>query len=291
LWWPRVPGLARLTAGVFLWWFAALVLTGDPLFIRHNWPTGWTAADRTYGTGPIWIYIARLPEMAGPFLAFVFLIGLVALLRARQLMLLTSAFLTVFVIHSVIRAAGSFGSAGYARYFLSVSPAIAIITLTGWNHIAARMAGMPMRVRRSAATGSSRCPRSLVCSMRLEGSTVATRARSTTCGNGSAQPAITRLVWSQVHVHRAGRDPLENITFTGDRNVDLEALRRAGHGTLVFWDEDTGPAWHGLTAADIESAGFVRLRSQTYVLDGWLRESRWLFGWAPRVQQMHLLYK
>lgn len=88
-----------------------------------------------------------------------------------------------------------------------------------------------------------------------------------------------------------GRDPLENVTFTGNRAADLEALRRAGPGTLVFWEEDTGPAWHGLTAADIESTGFTRLRSQTYVLDGWLHESRWLFGWPPRVQQMHLLYK
>jgi len=294
-WWRRLPGLARLATGVAVWWLAALIITGDPLFIQHNWPSGWTAADRTYGTGPIWIYVARLPEMAGPFLAFVFLIGLVVLLRARRLMLLTSAFLALFVIHSLIRTAGAFGSAGYARYFLSVSPAIAIITLAGWNHIAARMAGVSVRVRTFTAAVTVALS-AVVCVLYADMAGFYGRdARAVndmrTWFREHPQP-VTRLVWSQAYMCIAfDRDPLENITFTGNRIADLYALRRAGPGTLVFWDEDTGPAWHGLTAADIESAGFTRMHSQTYVLDGWLRESRWLFGWPPRTQQMHLLYK
>jgi len=294
-WWQRLPGLARLGAGICGWWLAALVITGDPLFIRHNWPAGWTAADRTYGSGPIWIYIARLPEMAGPFLAFVFLIGLVVSLRTRRLMLLTTAFLTLFVIHSVIRVAGAFGSAGYARYFLSVSPAIAIITLAGWNDVAARMAAAASGVRRSIATAVIALS-AVVCVLYVDMAGFYGRdARAVNDMRAwfreHPQP-VTRLIWSQAYMCIAlDRDPLENITFTGNRKADLDALRNAGPGTLVFWDQDTGPAWHGLTASDIEAAGFVRLHSQTYVLDGWLRESRWLFAWPPRRQEMHLLYK
>jgi len=294
-WWQRVPGLTRLTAGIAIWWIAALAITGDPLFILLTWPSGWTAGDRTYGTGPIWIYIARLPEMAGPLLAFVFLVGLTASLRARRLRLLTSAFLTLFVLHSIIRVAGSFGSAGYARYFVSVSPAIAIITLAGWNHIAARMARVSARVRTLAATAIVALS-AIVCVLYAD--MAGFYGRDARAVNDMRdwlrdhpQP-VTRLIWSQAYMCIAlDRDPLENVSFSGHRDADLDTLRRVGPGTLVFWDEDTGPASHGLTAADIESAGFVRLHSQTYVLDGWLRESRWLFGWPPRVQQMRLLYK
>ena len=294
-WWQRVPGLTRLAAGIAIWWIAALAITGDPLFILHTWPSGWTAGDRTYGTGPIWIYIARLPEMAGPLLAFVLLVGLAASLRARRLTLLTSAFLTLFVLHSIIRVAGSFGSAGYARYFVSVSPAIAIITLAGWNHIAARMARVSARVRTLAATAIVALS-AIVCVLYAD--MAGFYGRDARAVNDMRdwlrdhpQP-VTRLIWSQAYMCIAlDRDPLENVSFSGHRDADLDTLRRVGPGTLVFWDEDTGPAWHGLTAADIESAGFVRLHSQTYVLDGWLRESRWLFSWPPRVQQMHLLYK
>ena len=68
-------------------------------------------------------------------------------------------------------------------------------------------------------------------------------------------------------------------------------LRQSPPGTLVFWDGETGPSWFGLSADDLEAAGYTRLRSQSYELDGWLREGRWLRGFKPRTQQMYLLYK
>src|SRR5215468_11411165 len=33
--------LLLLATGAFVWWMAALVITGDPLFIKHNWPPNW----------------------------------------------------------------------------------------------------------------------------------------------------------------------------------------------------------------------------------------------------------
>ena len=70
-------------------------------------------------------------------------------------------------------------------------------------------------------------------------------------------------------------------------------LRKQPAGTLVFWDGETGPSWHGLKPEDFEAAGYERLRSQSYSLDGYLHESewRWTGKFGARPQEMHLLYK
>ena len=41
--------------------------------------------------------------------------------------------MVLFLLHSVFIAYGLFGEAGYARYMVSVAPAIALLTLEGWN--------------------------------------------------------------------------------------------------------------------------------------------------------------
>src|SRR6185436_17069944 len=79
----RLPGTLLLATGAFAWWLAALLITGDPLFIKNNWPTDWIPTGARYGTGSIAIYLVRLPEIAGPLLCLVFLFGLVLLLARR----------------------------------------------------------------------------------------------------------------------------------------------------------------------------------------------------------------
>jgi hypothetical protein len=87
------------------------------------------------------------------------------------------------------------------------------------------------------------------------------------------------------------RDQGEQPAFTTDREHNLELVRQSPRQTLVFWDEETGPKWYGLRAADFESAGYVRLRSQTFRLEGlFFRLPREGIG-GPRLQQMSLLYK
>jgi hypothetical protein len=39
-------------------------------------------------------------------------------------------------LHTLFRAYGLFGEAGYPRYMVSVAPVIALLTLAGWNRIA-----------------------------------------------------------------------------------------------------------------------------------------------------------
>src|SRR5262245_8575240 len=69
-----------LAAGAFIWWLAALLITGDPLFIKHNWPANWAVTGAVYGAAGLYAYPARLPEMTGPLLILPFLLGLVVLL-------------------------------------------------------------------------------------------------------------------------------------------------------------------------------------------------------------------
>jgi hypothetical protein len=80
------------------------------------------------------------------------------------------------------------------------------------------------------------------------------------------------------------RDPWEKPMLAGDREANLEILRKSPSGTLIFWDGETGPAWHHLRPEDFESAGYQRLRSKTYLLAGRVFAN-------PRRQEMHLLYK
>ncbi|HEU4339860.1 MAG TPA: hypothetical protein VFS19_07305, partial [Planctomycetota bacterium] len=68
-WVRRLASTLPLASGAAAWWLAALLITGDPLFIKHNWPPDWIAAGGPYGSGPIWAYASKLPEIAGPLLA------------------------------------------------------------------------------------------------------------------------------------------------------------------------------------------------------------------------------
>jgi hypothetical protein len=134
--WRRLPSTLWLAGGTLAWWLAALLITGDPLYILHNWPANWSATSATYGTGSFWDYWRHRSEIVGRWLSIPFLLGLAVLLLRRRLGILTSAILTLFVVHSALRLHGLMGSAGYPRYFVCVAPAIALVMLVGWNTIA-----------------------------------------------------------------------------------------------------------------------------------------------------------
>jgi hypothetical protein len=128
--------LLLLATGAFAWWLAAVVITGDPLFIKHNWPSDWPMTGTIYGAAGLYAYLIRLPEIVGLFLLPPFFYGLFQLLKHRRLYTITSSFLLLFILHTILRAYGLLGSAGYPRYLVAISPAIALITLTGWNGLA-----------------------------------------------------------------------------------------------------------------------------------------------------------
>ena len=283
-----------LATGMILWWLAAYLITRDPLWIVHDWPSDWRPDGKANGTGPVWRYVVLLPMIVGPVMILPFIAGLWRLVKRRELVCVVSAFLVLFVAHSLMFWRGWFGSAGYARYFVCVSPAIALITLAGWNRLAERRAGFSGGARRSFAAVALAA--SLLISVYyVDGWKFTRDARAVDelreWFRANERP-VARLICSQAYMWIVfDRDQWEQPAFTGDREHNLELIRQSQGQTLVFWDEETGPKWYGLRAGDFESAGYVRLKSQAFKLEGLIfRIPLDRFG-GPRIQQMHLMYK
>jgi hypothetical protein len=288
------PSLLLLATGAFAWWLAAYLITRDPLWIAHDWPPDWRPDGKANGTGPIWWYVALAPLIAGPLLIPPFIVGLWRLLKRREFICGVSAFLVLFVTHSLMFWRGWFGSAGYARYFVCVAPAIALITLAGWNDLAERRA-KPAGARRNSLGAIALAGSFLISAVYVDSWKFTRDAQAVDVMfewfRANERP-IARLVCSQAYMWAVfDRDLWERPPFTADREHNLALIRQSPARTLVFWDEETGPKWYGLRAVDFESAGYVLLKSQAFNLEGlFFRLPRNGVG-GPRVQHMSLLYK
>jgi hypothetical protein len=292
----RNPQLLLLATGAFAWWLAALAITGDPLFIKHNWPTDWPMTGTIYGAAGLYAYPSRLPEIVGLFLLPPFFYGLFHLLKHRRLYTLTSSFLLLFVLHTILRAYGLLGSAGYPRYMVVISPAIALITLTGWNEMA-KLFARASRAFKTAGAGLVIAVSALTNFAYTDAAVWSRDARAISAVHSwfqsqPAKPPISRLIWSQTYsCILFDRDPWTNPVFTRDREADLKSLRESPAGTMAVWDELSGPTWAGLRAKDFEEAGFVRLHAQSFTLKGYILDRSWFGYGGPRAQTIYLLYK
>lgn len=299
-----------LASGLFIWWLAAYRLTGDGLWIVHNWPSDWQAGGRANGAGPIWWYVVQLPLIAGAPLFALFLFGLWKLIRRREFICGTSAFLTLFLVHSIMFTRGWFGSAGYARYFVCVSPVIALITLAGWNELAESSNRFFDLSKRSALTAVL-VVSAAVCFIYVDSTRFTRDARAVEemsqwlrvnhpqLINNTSELAVkpsagqlSRLICSQAYTRVLfDRDPWEKPSFSADHNDNIELLRQSPTGTLALWDEETGPKWYRLRAEDFENAGYRRLKSQDFKLEGWIVRLKWKRFGGARLQRMHWFYK
>lgn len=285
-----------LATGAVLWWLAAWLITGDPLFIKHNWPPVWSATESVYGARGWLSYPSRLPEIVGLFLLPVFLYGLIWLLRRRGLGTLTSTFLLLFGLHTLMRAYGLMGSDGYPRYLVGIAPAIALITLVGWNELAGLFAHTS-RLFRTTSVALIITLSAYTNFVYADGAEWSRDARALTAMHAwwEAQPnkpVINRFIWSKAYADILfDRDPWENPEFTYQRAANIERLRHLPAGTLAMWEERVGPKWPGLRASDLEAAGFVRLHAQSFTLRGYILDRSWFGFGGPRAQTIHLLYK
>lgn len=110
-------------AGVVVWWAAATLATGDPAWLIANWP--W-AVDRSYGEGPAAWLLAVLPAIAPGGLCVAAAIG-AFVAGGKRIALVPLAAATVLLVHGVLWATGTFGSAGYLRYFVTIAPCFAVL--------------------------------------------------------------------------------------------------------------------------------------------------------------------
>lgn len=301
-WWRRLPSTLWLATGAAAWWLAALLITGDPLHIPHNWPSNWGATAATYGSGSILWFWDQRSIIAGRLLYVPLLAGLVVLLSRRRLVEATSSLIFLFVLHSVFWRFGIFGSAGYARYLVCVAPATALITLAGWNFVArlvqdrlgarwARLTPWLMRAAGALVLGwSTLSALSYVDS--LEWSRDARAAAATWSRVPRPPSPVRQVVWSQAYMCiLLDCDPYAALRLTPDRARNVALLRAAPAGTIVFWDGDTGPAWYGLRASDIAAEGYTVLRADRYELRETFPFRMWRRDHPARAQEMVLLYR
>jgi hypothetical protein len=272
-----VLSTSMLTTGILLWWMAAMCITRDPLFILHNWPATWHQG--VYGRGSLFSYSQRAVEFTGLLLAAPFLVGLWCKLRVWSWLPITSSVLLLFFLHTLFRAYGLFGEAGYPRYMVSVAPAIALLTLAGWNTIASGVEKWSPFA--SGLLGGLVLVVSLLASFLYLDSFVSARdpiAIREMSDWFCAHPApFKRLVWSNARMCIDFGLTLGQSPSLGSSSGEtaIAALRDMPSGTLVFWDDHFGPDWFGLTAAEIENNGYRLIRARRYSLPGIVpREAR-----------------
>jgi hypothetical protein len=292
---PSLAGVAWLLllgTGTSLWWIAAFTITGDPLFIVHDWPRQWQ--NGTYGHDSIFGYAERAWEFTGPLLIPFLLLGLVHLLWRRKHGSITSAWLLFFVLHSVFRAFGLFGEAGYPRYMVSMAPATVILTLVGWNAVASWRTEWWRNTR--LILGVIIIAGSLLASFLYLDSLIWSRdfgaIREMVTWFDQNHRTVRRFIWSDIGMCiQTKRNIIDAPPLTADRERNLRTLRDAPSQTLVFWDDNVGPKWFGLTWREIESAGYQVLRIRQYTLPGLLVRGE-IGGWQlTRKIELSLLYK
>jgi hypothetical protein len=275
----RLPSMVMLASGVVIWWFAALLLTGDPLFILHNWPATWHTD--MYGHGTFLSYAQRSQEFAGVVLIVPFILGLLRGFRSWNWTLVTAVFLVLFLLHSIFVKYGLFGEAGFPRYMVSVAPAIAVLTLEGWNTI------LSIKFRRQAFRRSSRQARRTVHRLAIVAGWVVVIfsilqsvhyldsmiwARDAVAIDEMANwlnqqyPSAPGLIWSNGRMCIMLKRNLKDSPPAGNQEKLFALLEKAPTGTMVFWDNEIGPNWFGTTSAEIEGRGYKVLTSRPYSL-------------------------
>jgi hypothetical protein len=292
----RLGSIGILASGVVIWWFAALLLTGDPLFILHNWPATWHTD--MYGHGTFLSYGQRSQEFAGVVLVIPFVVGLFRGFRSWSFSLITSVFLVLFMLHSIFVKYGLFGEAGFPRYMVSVAPAIAVLTLEGWNTIfsvkilrpVAIVAGWVVVIfsvlqsvhyldsmiwaRDAVAIGDigrewrprmdAKGRREWICLRKAygrDGLRIGDREFTRMGANKT-----TGLIWSNGRMCIDLNSNLKDSPPAGNREKLFNLLEKAPAGTVVFWDSEIGPNWFGTTTAEIEGRGYKLLTSRHYSL-------------------------
>jgi len=283
-----------LATGGLVWIFASWMVTGDVLFIKHNWPSDWGATGGLYGTGTVFAYIIRLPEIVGLFFLPFFFVGIYKAVKERKIITPVSSFLFLFVLHTIFRMFGFFSSAGYPRYFVCVSPAIAIVTLYGWNTLLQREVLKQDFFRRAIAPAifALSILTAFLYVDAAEWNRDARLAREVHAWFKQNERPVTHFYWSQAYMGIVfNKDNSNQPYLFGEKARKIEILQQAPKGTLIFWDTRSAIKMHNISADEIAALGYKKLFSKPETLKGYLMPDWWNWYGGPRPQEMFLFYK
>ncbi len=281
--WRSVVGIFGGTAA---WAVVAAVVSGDPLWLVHHWPHDWAPAS-SWGRGDWWWTVAVVRKILPWTLIPVFVVGLMANRRGRM-SFAAATFLFVLGVHGALWATGSFGSAGYARYFVGLSPLIALLLASGWDSLVA------------SRFATSRVNTPVVAFVVL--------AAATAWLDGHAwerrPPPADARVLARLGAAIAARDPgaeahaahpflyLGHPTTPAVRFEDMGDFASAAVAALpigawlVTEDRLYDPSTRNVKSDDLPKAGFVEIDGNTLGVDlspGDTSREPWLAGFRPRV--------
>ncbi|MEW6367664.1 MAG: hypothetical protein AB1714_23785 [Acidobacteriota bacterium] len=141
----RARRTAILLMGPLLWFVISWAGTGSPTWFVPNFP--WSEQAR-WGIGDFFDYTLRLPKFASWPILILGLAGIAVIRRYHlQKVYLMVGFL--FLGHSVLRSGGFFGSAGYLRYLIPISPLLGIGASAGLAAILSTASRLHVPVRRA----------------------------------------------------------------------------------------------------------------------------------------------
>lgn len=130
--WKIIP---LLMVPTLLWNFAGTYFSGDPIWL-YSQIIGQGDIVNRYGQTHFWSYFQRYIFVVGPVVFYFLLIGLFEQIYRRKLdLFVTTQFLVGFAIYVVFSWKLSLGqAAGFLRHLISLSPLVAYLALTGFNH-------------------------------------------------------------------------------------------------------------------------------------------------------------
>jgi hypothetical protein len=233
---------------LLLWYILGVWAWHDPFWPIHRWP--WSTVSQ-YGRTPLKFLTAALGAMAF-WMWIPAAAGIYRILRSRQrdaVFLLVVPTLALFALHGLLGAFGLFGSMSLGRYFLSVSPMLAILTFYGLEGLKARriaviLAPIPLAIL--VISGQYPAP-AATDQRKLDVAITAARQLLT------ADEMQSRIIAAHPYVFYRLNLPLDSAINSHDRN----ALRTARPRTILItdstlWDFEGSP-----NAADLIAWGYA----------------------------------
>ncbi|MBI2922160.1 MAG: hypothetical protein HYY18_13995 [Planctomycetes bacterium] len=269
-----------LLGGTFLWFLGGLVADGDPLFIVHHWPPNWTPFE-IYGFGRSFHYVENWPEYTGAAMLLPFLLGFGAFAVGRPAIHVVT-FLFFFLLHTILWWKGLFGSIGYLRYFVCISPLIALFCAEGLRFFASFAA--ILRIPAAAAVGVVLAGAAFQTAWMYEAQGLLyvfaayEDAADAWRADGTLEPlpeivadAHARHVLHRGEYWRHGPPAVEAAG-------QLAAYAKMPVGTRILWDDRMGGGYYALGPAQFAGIGYRVKATRAYDLDafraGWYRAMR-----------------
>jgi len=172
----------------------------------------------------------------------------------------------LFLLHSIFVKYGLFGEAGFPRYMVSVAPAIAVLTLEGWNTIFSVKILRPFVIVAGWVVVIFSILQSVYYLDWMVWARDAVAIDEMANWLQQQYPSLSGLIWSNGRMCIVLKRNLKDSPPAGNREKLFALLEKAPSGTIVFWDNEIGSNWFGTTSAEIEGRGYKLLTSRHYSL-------------------------